>query len=89
MKNTMNYPNQIISRIGREVPLEWAQLDENMYYGNIWKTEYNYKTGMVVLYNDRSVEEQTGRMSFFMCIEEHFSSPGNKPKKQFIFLGSY
>ena len=80
MKNTPNYPNKIINRSIKGLPLTWDEMDGNDLYGNIWKIGFEYKISMVVLWNDYIGNNNTdGRMSFWMCRMNHVSDDIKEP----------
>lgn len=76
-----NYQNKLSFRIPKDRPLTWQEMDDRSRYPNEWVNGFEYKQGMVVLFDDSStpVSSPTGFLSWWRSKIDHTSLAINAP----------
>ena len=74
-----NLPNRLDFRIPKNRPLTWQEMDDRSRFANEWVTPYDYKEGMVVLFDDSAlpVGSTAGFLSYWRANVDHTSENSN------------
>lgn len=76
-----NYQNRLEFRIPKDRPLTWQEMDDRSRFPNEWISNFNYKEGMIVLFDDYSAptSSPTGFLSWWRCKADHYSDDTTNP----------
>ena len=76
-----NYPNRLDFRIPKDRPLTWQEMDDRSRYPNEWVSDFSYKQGMIVIFDDTGIPvgSTAGYLSWWRCKVDNYSSLLNVP----------